>query len=363
MGERDVEVNEPIKVLIVDDAPTVRAMLSRGLSEEADIAVVGEAKDPYEAREQIIQCRPNVIILDIEMPRMDGLTFLRKLQTHYPVPVIMCSGVASANSQAALKAIELGAIDFVAKPASGGSMALRRLGEDLADKVRAAVIAMPVPPQIPPATVNQRRTLRSVGLNPAHYLVAIGASTGGTEAIKDVLSQVPEDFPPVVIVQHMPVGFTKSFAERLNQYSAMTVTEAVDGDTLEPGRALVARGDAQMTVSRIGNQLRIVYGSDERVNRHCPSVGVLFDSVAEQVGGRAVGVLLTGMGADGAQGLLNMQERGAMTIGQSRESCVVYGMPKVAAELGAVQQAVAPGNVSNAVIGALQSRIKETAVR
>ncbi len=356
-----MRVTKPIKVLIVDDSPTVRAVLARALSGEEDIHVVAKAKDPYEARECIIQSRPDVIILDIEMPRMDGLTFLRKLQAHYPVPVIMCSGVAAANSQAALTAIEWGAIDFVAKPSGGGSEALVHLGEDLAYKIRAAAIAMPVRPHVPASSVTRRRTLRSAGLNPESHVIAIGASTGGTEAIKTLLSHVPPDFPPVAIVQHMPAGFTKSFADRLNQFSAMTVTEAVDGDLLEPGRAFVARGGIQMSLARVGGRLRIVYGTSDLVNRHCPSVDVLFDSVARDVGGRAVGVLLTGMGADGAQGLFNMKQRGAMTIGQDQASCVVYGMPKVAAEMGAVEQVVAPADVPNAVIGALLRRVRERA--
>lgn len=359
----DVQVNKPFKVLIVDDSPTVRALLVCALSTERDISVVGEAKDPYEARELIIEYRPDVIILDIEMPRMDGLTFLRKLQSHYPVPVIMCSGVATTSSQAALKAIELGAIDFVAKPVKGGGRALRRFCEDLADKIRAAAIAVPVRPPVSASTVARRRSLRSIGLDPGSVLVAIGASTGGTEAIKELLANAPSDFPAVAIVQHMPQGFTKSFADRLNQFSAMTVSEAVDGDLLEPGRAFVARGQIQMSVARIGNRLRIVYGTDELVNRHCPSVDVLFDSVAQHAGSRAVGVLLTGMGADGAQGLLNMKERGAVTIAQNRESCVVYGMPKVATELGAAHYAVAPGDVPNTVIGALRSRTNKHAIR
>jgi two-component system, chemotaxis family, protein-glutamate methylesterase/glutaminase len=358
--ERHVSANNPIKVMIVDDSPTVRAVLARALSDEADIIVIGEAKDPYEARELIIEFRPDVIILDIEMPRMDGLTFLRKLQAHYPVPVIMCSGVASGTSHAALKAIELGAIDFVAKPSAGGNEALKRLGEDLADKIRAAAIAMRNRPLVPAPPVT-RRSFQTAGLHPGRYVVAIGASTGGTEAIKELLSNVPSDFPAVAIVQHMPAGFTKSFADRLNQSSSLTVTEAVDGDILEPGKVLVARGGIQMSVGRIGNRLRIVYGTDDLVNRHCPSVDVLFDSVAQYVGSRAVGVLLTGMGADGAKGLLNMKERGAVTIGQNHESCVVYGMPKVAAEIGAVQHTATPGNVSGTLIRALQRRISQVA--
>lgn len=358
-----MSMNGTIKVLIVDDSPTVRAVLSRSLSNEPDIVVSGQAKDPYEARELIIESRPDVIILDIEMPRMDGLTFLRKLQDHYPVPVIMCSGIASAGNQTALQAIELGAIDFVAKPSTGGSQALARLGEDLADKIRAAVIAAPHRPRTPAPAVANVRSFRSSGLDPKRWFVAIGASTGGTEAIKEVLSNVPADFPPVAIVQHMPGGFTKSFAERLNQFSALTVTEAVDGETLEVGHAVVARGGVQMSVVRTGNRVRVSYGTSELVNRHCPSVDVLFDSVAEQIGVRGIGVILTGMGADGAKGLLKMEEHGALTMGQSQESCVVYGMPKVAADLGGIQHVVAPASVSNTVITGLLRRLKPASAR
>ena len=307
----------PIKVLIVDDSALVRSILTRVLSNERGIKVVGGGKDPYEARELIIAYRPDVIILDIEMPRMDGITFLKKLQVHYPVPVIMCSGVAPANSRLALEAIESGAVDVVAKPAAGGRNALARLGEDLAEKIRAAAIARPAPPPIPGSPASAPTSVRATGLDPKRWLVAIGASTGGTEAIRQVLSHVPADFPPVAIVQHMPEGFTQSFAERLNQFSAMTVTEAVDGDILTPGRAFVARGGKQMWVSPSGGQWRIIYGSEELVNRHCPSVDVLFDSVARHIGRQAVGIILTGMGADGAKGLLRMNQAGLVTITQN----------------------------------------------
>ncbi|MGB2984486.1 MAG: chemotaxis response regulator protein-glutamate methylesterase [Phycisphaerae bacterium] len=350
-------------MLIVDDSALVRSLLTRVLSESSDIEVVGGAKDPYEARELIIEHRPDVIILDIEMPRMDGLTFLKKLQAHYPVPVIMCSGVAPANSQAALTAIELGAVDVVAKPASGGRKAMERLGEDLAEKVRAAAIAMPTRPTIPASATAKPTSLQAAGLDPARFLVAIGASTGGTEAIKELLSHVPADFPPVAIVQHMPEGFTRSFADRLDQFSAMKVTEAVDGDVLIPGRALLARGGTQMSVCASGGRWRIVYGTDELVNRHCPSVDVLFDSVVCHVGKRAVGILLTGMGADGAKGLLNMRNAGAATFAQDQRSCVVYGMPKVAVDLGAVQHSAAPADIPRAVLQALQRSAKTSAQR
>lgn len=347
-----------IKTLIVDDSPLVRSILTRVLDGAKDIEVVGGAKDPYEAREMIINYRPDVIILDIEMPRMDGITFLRKLMEHYPVPVIMCSGVAPENSRNALEAIEIGAVDVVAKPSAGGSSALRQLAEDLTDKIRAAAMAMPARPKINIPQASAPASFIASGLDPAKYVVAIGASTGGTEAIRAVLQNVPPDFPPVVMVQHMPEGFTQSFAERLNGLSALRVTEAVDGDILAVGHAFLARGGIQMRVVNRAGKCRITYGTDQPVNRHCPSVDVLFDSVAEQIGARAIGVLLTGMGADGARGLLNMRQAGAFTIAQNQASCVVFGMPKVAIELGAAQHQCSPPEVPRAIIQMLRARPK-----
>ncbi len=346
----------PIKVLLVDDSPTVRSILTRVLSSEPDIEVVGGAKDPFDARELIIEHRPDVIILDIEMPRMDGLTFLKKLRAHYPVPVIMCSGVAPANSQAALDAIAFGAIDLVAKPKSGGSAALARMGEVLADKIRAAEAALP--PRPPEIKINRRTpsSFVGLGLDPTRYIIAIGASTGGTEAIGEVLSHAPADFPPVVMVQHMPAGFTASFAGRLNELSGLAVSEAVDGQVLEPGMALLARGEIQMRVRFVGGRFRVVYGETKPVNRHCPSVDVLFDSIASsRWSGQTIGVILTGMGGDGAKGLLNMREAGALTVGQDRRSCVVYGMPKVAADLGAVEHVTRPCDVPRTIMVACES--------
>lgn len=343
----------PIKVLIVDDSALVRSILTRVISEAPDIQVAGGAKDPYEARELIIEYRPDVIILDIEMPRMDGITFLKKLQAHYPVPVIMCSGVAPANSRAALEAIESGAVDVVAKPDRGGAAALKRLGQDLTEKIRAAAVAITSRSQIPVPVKGEPISFRAAGLDPHQFLVAVGASTGGTEAIRQLLANVPADFPPVVIVQHMPEGFTRSFAERLNDYSRLTVTEAVDGDVLSSGRAVVARGGRQMRVRFSAGRWRISYGDTEDVNRHCPSVDVLFDSVARSAGRRAVGIILTGMGADGANGLLKIRQAGALTLAQSKETCVVYGMPKVAAERGAVQHVAPPQEIPSAIIHAL----------
>ncbi|MCB9849226.1 MAG: chemotaxis response regulator protein-glutamate methylesterase [Phycisphaerales bacterium] len=350
--------NEAVKVLLVDDSPMVRSIFQRVLSTYPDIQVVGEAKDPYEARELIIKHRPNVIILDIEMPRMDGLTFLKKLHAHYPVPVIMCSGLTRENSRLALEAMAAGAVDVVAKPNSGGSAALKLLGEDLAEKIHAAAVASSPAPVVPgsaAAPTGGPKSFRDAGINPARYLVMIGASTGGTEAVNLLLQNTPADFPPVAIVQHMPEGFTKSFAERLNSHSQMTVSEAVDGDELVVGRAFVARGGIQMSmVSRAGKYI-LRYGTSEPVNRHCPAVDVLFDSVAKTAARRTVGIILTGMGADGARGLLNLREAGAITtIAQTEKSCVVYGMPKVAVELGGAVQQGAPAEIPGMVLAALK---------
>ncbi len=350
----------PIKVLVVDDSPLVRSIFERVLSAQQDIEVVGGAKDPFEARELIIAHRPNVIILDIEMPRMDGITFLEKLREHYPVPVIMCSGITEAGGKLALRSLEIGAFDFVAKPATGGSKAMKALGEELAEKVRAAAVAMPVPPYIPPTALVNPQSFRNVGIDPDRYLVAIGASTGGTEAITRLLRCVPTDFPPVAVVQHMPAGFTKSFADRLNELSRLEVREAVDGDKLVSGKAFIARGGIQMGIHSIGGEKRIRYGSTNLVNRHCPSVDVLFDSVANTCGASAIGIQLTGMGDDGARGLLNIRQSGGLTIGQDKRSCVVYGMPKVAAEIGAVQHTGEPSSIPGIVFRILSKRSPRT---
>ncbi len=351
-----MKARNPIKVLIVDDSLVVRKILTKVLNNEADIEVVGGAPDPFFARELIICHRPDVIILDIIMPRMDGITFLKKLKAHYPVPVIICSGVAPANSARALEALEAGAIDVVAKPSCGGPDALQQLGEDLAEKIRAAHIALPAARAPAPRLVTPPRRFRDTGLDPNHTLVVIGASTGGTEAINELLSNVPDDFPPVAMVQHMPAGFTKSFAERLDRFSRLQVTEAVDGDHLISGRAFLARGGIQMSVTPVGQRWRICYGDSELVNRHCPSVGVLFNSVAHYARSRAVGVLLTGMGADGADGLLAMRQAGAITIAQNPESCVVYGMPKAAVDNGAAQHLAPPAAIPNLILRELRKR-------
>lgn len=330
----DAKKNQgPIRVLIVDDSPTIRTILSHILACERDITIVGSAADAFEARDLIIQKQPQVIILDINLPKVDGLTFLKKLRTDYPVPVIIFSGVAPANSHIALQAIEIGAIDVVAKPA-GGAMAMQQLGEQMADTIRAAAQATQPRPIVRQPGPARPVALDLSGVDLARHVVAIGASTGGTEAIKHVLSELPEQFPPLVIVQHMPAGFTRSFAERLDQHSQLTVREAEEGDRLLPGTAWLARGDRQMGVRGGVGRMTIAYGDTEPVNRHCPSVDVLFNSVSQCAGNAALGVLLTGMGADGAAGLLAMRQRGAITIAQDEASSVVWGMPRAAYERG-----------------------------
>jgi two-component system chemotaxis response regulator CheB len=345
-----------IKVLIVDASALIRTILSKALSNAPDIEVVAEARDPYDARDRILEYQPDVIILDIELPRMDGMTFLKVLRKNYPVPVIICSGAAPSNSDSALRAMELGAVDVVAKP-TGGAKSLHRLAEVMADKIRAASVARlrpfdlspvaictPAPVAAPPAA-----SFAATGLDPSQYIVAIGASTGGTEALHELLSACPPDFPATAVVQHMPEGFTASLARRLNAASAMSVCEATDGDSLAVGQALLARGGVQMSLSGARGAWHVHHGSRETVNRHCPSVDVLFDSVAACGAKAAIGILLTGMGADGAHGLLKVRGAGGLTFTQDKASCTVYGMPKVADELGASMHSAPPADLPRLV--------------
>lgn len=346
----------PIRVLLVDDSALIRAVLTRALSAATDIQVIGGAADPFEARELIIQHRPDVIILDIEMPRMNGLAFLRKLRVHYPVPVIMCSSLTQAGSQATIEALETGAVDVVAKPSVGGRAAMVAMSAELVEKVRAAMESGPPPPPRSPVRIDQKQpTFRSLGLNPDRYLVLIGASTGGTEAIRRLLCAAPPDFPATAMVQHMPEGFTRSFADRLNLLSPLTVSEATGGDPLVTGRAYLARGGLQMVVQGTGGQLRVNYAGSEPVNRHAPSVDVLFESAARPLGRQIIGVILTGMGEDGARGLLKLREGGALTFGQDRTSSVVYGMPKVAFQMGAVGEQASPGDIPRLIMRTLRN--------
>ncbi len=333
-------MDKKIKVLIVDDSAVVRKILSTGLSKNSDIEIVGTAADPFIARDKIIALRPDVITLDVEMPRMDGITFLQRLMAYYPLPVIMVSSLTQAGCETTLKALEVGAVDFVAKPSIDVSKSLEEIVSELAEKIREAS-KIKVKKKVYTAgtenkNVGQKASRSSHALiTSTHKIVAIGASTGGTEALKDVLTQLPPNSPGIVIVQHMPQLFTKAFADRLNNLCAIEVREAKDEDSVIPGTALIAPGNYHMELRRSGARYYVSVHQAPHVKRHRPSVEVLFESVAKFAGSNAVGVIMTGMGDDGAGGLLKMKEAGAKTIAQNEETCVVFGMPKEAIKLGA----------------------------
>ena len=323
----------PIKVLIVDDSAVVRQVLSKALSGVKDIQVVGTATDPFVARDKIVQLEPDVITLDVEMPRMDGITFLKKLMQHRPMPVIILSSLTQKGGTLALQAIEAGAVEVLSKP--GGSFSVGEMAEQLADKIRAAARARPQAKK-PSATAAPAKKVASTNLDLTNKIVAIGASTGGTEAIKEVLTRLPSTVPGIVVVQHMPPRFTTAFSERLNSLCAFEVKEGADGDSVYPGRCLIAPGNFHMLLRRSGARYFVNVKTGPMVHHQRPAVDVLFRSVAKSAGANALGVILTGMGADGAEGLNLMREAGSYTIGQNEASCVVYGMPKAAYEAGAV---------------------------
>ncbi|MEW6387523.1 MAG: chemotaxis response regulator protein-glutamate methylesterase [Thermodesulfobacteriota bacterium] len=338
------------KVLIVDDSAIVRKIFNDLIAQEPDLEVVGTAPDPYVARDKIVQYEPDVITLDIEMPRMDGLTFLKKLMHYYPLPVIIVSSLTQKGSQMAVEALEYGAIEVLAKP--GGAFSVGDLGKQLLGKIRAAArIKMekrndnspPPPPPVKVAPLTQT----------TNKIIAIGASTGGTEAIKEVLLRLPPNVPGVVIVQHMPPKFTTAFAERLNKMCALEVREAQDGDSVLTGRALIAPGNYHMLLRRSGARYYVQVKDGPPVHHQRPSVDVLFNSTAQTAGANALGVILTGMGADGADGLLAMKDKGAYTIAQDEATCVVFGMPKEAIKKGAAQKVLPLLRISDEIQRAL----------
>lgn len=326
-----------IRVLVVDDSALARQILAAGLEQDPGIEVVGTASDPYFAKDQIVNLSPDVMTLDVEMPRMDGVEFLRRLMPQHPIPVIMVSSLTVRGKQITLDALEAGAVDFVTKPAEDQSRKLSDLILELRTKVKIAASAnvshwKGKRPQIP----IQAKATRALDES-TDKVIAVGASTGGTEALRLVLPGFPAGTAGMVVVQHMPPGFTKMFADRLNQVCAMEVKEAEDGDRILRGRILVAPGGRQLRVKRSGGTYLVRLGDSEKVSGHCPSVDVMMQSVAEEVGSNAVGIILTGMGADGAEGMVSLRKRGARTVGQDEASCVVYGMPKVAYEKGGVE--------------------------
>jgi two-component system chemotaxis response regulator CheB len=336
------------KVLIVDDSALVRKLLTEMLSSAPDMEVVGTASDPFVARERIKQLNPDVITLDVEMPRMDGITFLENLMRLRPMPVVMVSSLTERGAEVTLRALELGAIDFVTKPKIDVAGSLTEYAEEVLAKIRVAATAR-VNPRLgaprAPARIDPRRSADAVlppttatkVLRTTDRIVAIGASTGGTEAIREILEVLPADAPAIVISQHIPAAFSKPFAERMNRISAMAVCEAQDGQQILPGHAYVAPGDRHLLIERDGARYRCRLSDGPHVNRHRPSVDVMFRSVAQNVGPNASGVLLTGMGDDGARGLKEMRDAGAHTIAQDEASSVVWGMPGAAVKLGGAE--------------------------
>jgi len=376
-----------IRVVVVDDSALVRSILKTVIDAQPDMQCVGVAQDPYVARETIRELNPDVITLDVEMPRMDGLDFLEKLMRLRPMPVVMVSTLTERGAETTLRALELGAIDFVAKPRLGVAQGLQEMATEIAEKIRIAArarvsrrtaAAVPAAGVLAGSSVSsgvQNRAVATAGLGggstsapgagaktmPTTYsrvstekIIAVGSSTGGTEALREVLSVMPADCPAVMVTQHMPPGFTRSFAERLNGLCRMRVKEAEDNERVLPGHAYIAPGGRQMRVRRSGANYMVQIDDGPPVNRHKPSVDVLFRSVAEQVGKNAIGVMLTGMGRDGADAMRVMRDAGAWNLAQDEASCVVYGMPREAVAAGAVDEILPLGRIAEHILAHLR---------
>lgn len=348
---------DKIKVLIIDDSALVRKLLSEVLDNDPQIQVVGSAPDPIIAIRKIKSLKPDVITLDVEMPKMDGLTFLEKLMKLHPMPVLMFSSLTQRGAEATMKALSLGAIDFVAKPKIRLTESMEELRSDLVMKVKAAATAKLKKAVAPVMNVPPRHSMdeiiKPLKISPAREgekVLVIGASTGGTVAIEQILNKLPADTPPTLIVQHMPPLFTKSFAQRVNGLTEMEIMEAQDHDPLKRGTALIAPGGSHMIINKGSTGYYVTVKDGPPVNRHKPSVDVLFRSAANTLGANAVGIILTGMGDDGARGLKEMKDSGAFTIAQDEESCVVFGMPKVAIEMGAVGKVLPLSSIAKFVL-------------
>ncbi|MDC9613096.1 chemotaxis response regulator protein-glutamate methylesterase [Xenorhabdus khoisanae] len=341
-----------ITVLCVDDSALMRQIMREIINSHPDMEVVDCAPDPFVARDLIKKHNPQVLTLDVEMPRMDGIDFLEKLMRLRPMPVVMVSSLTAKGSEITLKALELGAVDFVTKPQLGIREGMLAYSEMIAEKIRAAAqakVSTMKPEPVNTTPLNFKPLLSS------EKLIAVGASTGGTEAIKNLLQFLPVTSPALLITQHMPPGFTRSFAERLNKLSQIAVKEAEDGERVLPGHAYIAPGDCHMELCRSGANYQIMITNAPPVNRHRPSVDVLFRSVAKYAGRNAVGVILTGMGSDGAAGLLEMKQAGAYTLAQSEASCVVFGMPRAAIQLGAVDEVMDMQKISKAMLAKISA--------
>ncbi len=345
-----------IKVLVVDDSAVVRKVICDELSRYNDIQVVGTAVDPYFARDKIVELSPDVVTLDLEMPRMDGLSFLSKLMKHHPMPVVVLSSLTPKNSELGIKALDLGAVEVLCKP--GASYSTKDIAQPLVHAIRSAAAAKIAVSPAKATGAAERQPFENLLVQTTHKIIAIGASTGGTKAIEAVLSRMPPTAPGIVIVQHMPEHFTTSFAKRLNDISALQVREARDNDHVIPGVALIAPGNHHMLLARSGGTYVAKIKDGPRVHYQRPSVDVLFHSVAQTAGRNAVGAILTGMGADGAQGLLAMRNSGAYTLAQNEASCVVFGMPKEAIKLGAADEVAALEDMTHSILQALQAQPK-----
>lgn len=343
-----------VRVLVVDDSAVVRKILSTGLAGDPEIDVVGTAVDPYDARDKIVKLSPDVLTLDVEMPRMDGVEFLRRIMPRRPIPAVMVSALTQRGAEITLQALDAGAIDFVTKPSQNVARGLELMLTELRHKVKVASRANVQRWKSKSATPVRPPPSSTALANTTDKVVIIGASTGGTEAIREVLMGLPATGPGVVIVQHMPKQFTAMFAERLDTLCEQTVTEAKSGDRVLPGHVLIAPGDSQLQVTRFGGQYRVKIGGSQTVCGHCPSVEVLMNSAAKAVGANAVGVMLTGMGGDGAGGMLAMRNAGAQTIAQDQETCVVFGMPREAHRNGGAQRLVPLQDIASSVMGCLR---------
>ncbi len=345
-------IKNRIRVLIVDDSSLVRNILTEGLSRDPGIEVVGAAPDPYFARDMIVKLQPHVMTLDVEMPKMDGVDFLKRLMPQFPIPVVMVSSLTQKGKKITIEALEAGAVDFVSKPSTDLARGLQGMMTELCTKIKIASTAnvshWKNRRQVLPT--ESKITAPKALAESTDKIIAIGASTGGTEAIKTVINSFPPTTPGVVIVQHMPAGFTKMFAERLNTTCSMQVKEAETGDRIMTGRVLIAPGEHHLTITRSGGIYKAVCQPGPKVCGHCPSVEVMMNSAAEHVGANAVGVMLTGMGADGADAMLAMRKAGARTLAQDEKSCVVFGMPNEAYKRGGAEQLVPLDMIAKNVI-------------
>ncbi|WHH60375.1 chemotaxis response regulator protein-glutamate methylesterase [Petroclostridium sp. X23] len=334
-----------IKVLVVDDSLVFREVITRGISSDPYIEVVAKAVDPFDARDKILEFEPDVMTCDVEMPKMNGIEFIRRLLPQYTLPVIVVSTV----SDAVFDAMNAGAVDFVTKPHVQSPQSVERFINDLIVKIKIASQA-----KVTQSNIALGRNIYSSSTMDTRKIIAIGSSTGGTEAVYSILKCLPSTIPGIVIVQHIPPVFSGMFAERLNNQIQLTVKEAQTGDYVEQGKVLIAPGDQHMRIKKIGDRYKVEVFKEDKVNGHCPSVDVLFESVAKEAGSNAIGIILTGMGYDGARGLLSMKRKGARTIGQDEQSSVIYGMPKVAYEIGAVEKKASLLNIPQVLISMLR---------